>query len=133
VKRILRLFIIDTLGLYLVSNAISGITFENGFISLVLAGVGLAISSIIVKPIINILLLPLNLLTFNLFKWASSAIALYIVTLVVPGFLVKGFYFVGYSSKWLDIPSINLQGIIAFISISFLLSLFNSVVHWLIK
>jgi len=133
VKKILRLFIIDTLGLYLVSNSISGIIFENGLISLILAGVGLSVSSIIVKPIINLLLLPLNLLTFNLFKWASSAIALYIVTLVVPGFLVKGLYFMGYTSKWFDIPSISLEGILAFVSISFLLSIFSSLIHWLIK
>jgi len=132
-KRILRIFVIDTLGLFVVSNVISGISFKDGLMSLFLAGIALGISSIVVKPIINILLLPINLLTFNLFKWASSAITLYIVTLVVPGFVINGLTFIGYQSKWFDIPAVHLEGILAFIAISFLLSIFSATVHWLIK
>lgn len=132
-KSILRHYIIDTFCLYLISTVISGIVFENGIPSLLLAGAGLTVSTLLIKPIINVLLIPLNLITFGLFKWVSSAIALYLVTLVVPGFKIVRFAFDGLSTKWLDIPSINVEGLLAFVLFSFLFSFIASFFHWLTK
>ncbi|OGM17594.1 hypothetical protein A2V56_03825 [Candidatus Woesebacteria bacterium RBG_19FT_COMBO_42_9] len=132
-KKILRFFVVDTLCLYIIASSSQGIIFENGIQTLFLAGLGLSLSSVVVRPIINILLLPINLITFNLFKWGAAAIGLYLVTLVIPGFLVQGFTFPGYSSLWFDIPGVSLEGILAFVAISFLLSLLSAVITWLIK
>src|SRR3990167_528162 len=132
-KKILRFFVVDTLCLYIIASSSQGIIFENGIQTLFLAGLGLSLSSVVVRPIINILLLPINLITFNLFKWASSAIALYIVTLVVPGFIIEGFYFAGFSCKWFDIPTIALSGFLAFVAISFILSFLSAIISLLIK
>ncbi|PIZ45666.1 hypothetical protein COY30_01575, partial [Candidatus Woesebacteria bacterium CG_4_10_14_0_2_um_filter_44_9] len=87
----------------------------------------------LVKPLINLLLLPLNLITFGFFRWVSSAIALYLVTLVIPGFKIIGFSFAGFSSRWLDIPAFSLSGFFAFIGFSFAISAFASIIHWLVK
>jgi len=133
VKKILRFFVVDTLSLYIIANSTTGIILQNGLFTLLLAGLGLSLASVVVRPIINILLLPINLITFNLFKWASSAIALYIVTLVVPGFIIEGFYFAGFSGKWFDIPTIALSGFLAFVAISFILSFLSAIISWLIK
>ena len=127
-KKILRFFVVDTLSLYIIANSTTGIILQNGLFTLLLAGLGLSLASVVVRPIINILLLPINLITFNLFKWASSAIALYIVTLVVPGF-----YFAGFSGKWFDIPTIALSGFLAFVAISFILSFLSAIISLLIK
>lgn len=132
-KKILRFFVVDTLSLYIIANSTTGIILQNGLFTLLLAGLGLSLASVVVRPIINILLLPINLITFNLFKWASSAIALYIVTLVVPGFIIEGFYFAGFSGKWFDIPTIALSGFLAFVAISFILSFLSAIISWLIK
>jgi len=132
-KNILKHYIIDTITLYLVSQFVSGMVFEKGVQSMLLAALGLMLTSFLVKPILNLLLLPLNLLTFGLFKWISSAIALYIVTLIVPGFKIINFLFSGFTSKWIDIPSINLGLPIAYIAFSFLLTLITSIIYWLIK
>lgn len=107
--------------------------FENGVYTLLLAGVVLMVSTLVVKPLINMLILPINLVTFGLFKWVSSVVALYVVTLVVPGFEITNMVFAGYSGQWIDIPSFNFTGIIAFIAFSFAISLFSSVMHWLVK
>ncbi|OGM03582.1 hypothetical protein A3E15_01585 [Candidatus Woesebacteria bacterium RIFCSPHIGHO2_12_FULL_42_9] len=132
-KKILRFFVVDTLSLYIIANSTTGIILQNGLFTLLLAGLGLSLASVVVRPIINILLLPINLITFNLFKWASSAIALYIVTLVVPGFIIEGFYFAGFSGKWFDIPTIALSGFLAFVAISFILSFLSAIISLLIK
>ena len=132
-KRILRFYVISTTALYTVSQTAIGMVFSKGTETLLLAGVGLAIASLLVKPIINILLLPINLITFGLFRWVSSAIALYIVTLIVKDFRIDKFFIEGTQTTWFDIPTIDLAGIFAFVAFSFLLSIVVSFIHWLFK
>ena len=132
-KTTLKHYIVDTGALYLASQIASGLIFEDGMKTILLAGVGLTAATLVVRPLINILILPINLITFGLFKWVSSAVALYLVTLVVPGFRITQFVFEGLGSKWLDIPGFSFAGILAFISFSFLLSLITSFMYWLIK
>ena len=132
-KSLIKIYLIATLSLFFVSKFFSGIVLEKGLVSLALAGLGLAAVSLLIKPLINLLLLPLNLVTFGLFRWVSSAIALYLVTLVVPGFKISGFHFAGLTTHWLDIPAFGLPGILAFVGFSFALSIISSFLHWLIK
>lgn len=132
-KRILRNYTIDSFSLYLTSLIAAGIVFQKGIETLLLAGLGLTITFHLIKPVINILLLPLNLITFNLFKWISSAIALYLVTLLVPGFRITKFLFSGLRTEWFDLPSLDFQGILAYISFSLLLSLISTFIYWLVK
>ena len=132
-KRILKHFVIDTVSIFLVSSAATGMIFEKGFETLLFTGIGLTIASLIAKPIINILMLPLNLITFGLFRWVSAVVTLYLVTLIVPGFKIVGFHFGGYTSIWIDVPLITFTGFLAFLAFSLLHSLFSSFIYWLIK
>lgn len=132
-KRILRHFLISILSLYLATQLASGLVFKKGIETFLLAGVSLAAVSLLAKPVINLLLLPLNLISFGLFRWVSSAVALYIVTLVVPGFEILGFKYPGLSTQWLDIPRLDFSGVVAFIAFSFVLSVITSFLHWIRK
>jgi len=133
VKTILKHFIINTVSLYLVSLVISGIVFAEGTYSVLLAGIVLTLTTIVIKPIINILLLPINLVTFGLFRWLGFAITLYLVTLIVPGFKLLDFAFKGISSYWFTIPPVTLTGILAFIAFSFIISTIASIGYWIFK
>lgn len=132
-KSILKHFIIDTISLYLISLVVSGIVFEKGIETLLLTGFVLMLTTLIVRPIINLLLLPLNLITFGLFKWVTYAITLYLVTIIVPGFKLLDFVFNGFHSVWFVIPAISLSGPFAFIAFSFLISFVASLVYWIFK
>lgn len=133
-KRILRSFIIEIGTFYLVSQVASGIVFQNGFEGLVIAGVALTIATFLVRPIINILLLPINLLTFGVFKWISQAITLFIVDLILPQMSIVSFDFAGLTSKWVDIPSIHLSNLVfIYIAFSLLLSIISGIIYWIVK
>lgn len=132
-KNLLRHYLIDLTALYFVSTFASGMIFAKGLETLLLAATGLTIFSILAKPVINLLLLPLNLITFGVFRWASSVVALYLVTLVVPGFEINSFAFSGLATNLVILPPINLQGIVAIVAYSFIISVFTSLIHWLIK
>lgn len=133
-RRIIRHFAVETFSLYVASVLATGFYFESGIETLLLTGVGLTVASFLAKPVINILLLPLNLVTFGLFKWISGSIVLYIVTLIIPGFKITGFLFEGLISKWVDLPPIDLgPGPLSYIAYSFVLSLITTVIYKLIK
>src|SRR3989344_4331790 len=132
-KRILRHFVIDTFSLWAVSNIARGMVFQNGLETLIATGLAVTATFLLAKPIINLLLLPLNLVTFGLFRWFSSAVVLYIVTLIIKDFRITAFHFGGLTSKWIDVPSLNFSGLLASVGFSFLLSLITSFIYWLIK
>lgn len=132
-KKIIKVFFIFNVILYLIPQLVSGIVFDRGMETILMTALALTGSFLLVKPIINMLLLPINLLTFGLLRWASSAITLYLVTLIVDGFKITKFYFPGLSTDWFDIPVLNFHGILAFISFSFMISILYSIIHWIIK
>lgn len=132
-RGILKHFVINIVVLYLVTQWFSGISIANGWQGLAIAGVGLTLVNFLARPVINLLLLPINLITFGFFRWVSAAFTLYLTTLLVPGFSVAGFYFGGLSSQWIDIPAISLTGFLSYVAFSFVLSVFTSLIHWLVK
>lgn len=132
-KTLLRHYLIETVALYLVSNTVNGLVFEKGTQSLLTAGLGLSIVSLAAKPVINILLLPINLVTFGLFRWVSSALALYLVTLLVSDFKIVEFNFPGAEVAGVSIPQLYFGGLLAIIAFSFLISFITSFFHWLLK
>src|SRR4029078_8678621 len=103
-RRILLHFVIGTASLWAVSQIAEGMVFDKGAQTLLMAGLALTVASLFAKPVINMLLLPINLITFGLFRWVSSAVVLYIVTLVVGDFRINFFRFDGFTSKWFDLP-----------------------------
>lgn len=133
-KKILTHYVTDTFTLWVITQIAQGANFANGLNTLLLAGIGITLTSILARPIINVLLIPLNLVTFGLFSWVGNAVALYIVTLVVPGFSIVGFHSPAYSNAWFDIPAVNFgPGAMAFIGFSFLLALLSSIIRWVYK
>jgi uncharacterized membrane protein YvlD (DUF360 family) len=109
------------------------LVFSKGIQTIFLTGGGLTLVTMFAKPVINLLLLPLNLISFGLFSWVSSAIALYLVTLIVSDFKILKFTYAGYSTDFFSIPSLDFKGILAFIAFSFIISFISSFMYWLTK
>ena len=132
-KRLLRSYLISALSLYLATQIAQGLAFEKGLQTFLIASAGLTLAQLVGKPVINILLLPLNLVTFGLFRWVSSGIILYLVSLLVPGFKILKFFYKGFASPWIDIPVINLQGFLAIVAFALMYSVIISSIYWLKK
>src|SRR5258708_10954506 len=108
-KRILKIIIVETICLRVISQVTTGLNFTgaNYWESVIVTGLALTIASLLIRPVINILILPLNLITFGLFKWVGNTVTLYIVDLVLNQFNVTAFHFGGYTSNPIFIPFIN--------------------------
>ena len=133
-KKLLRLYLVELLSLYLVTQLASGIYFENSFEGILVTALALSVASYLLKPVINILLLPLTLATLGIFKFIASAIALYIVDLAVNQFEIVGFNFGGFHTNYFDIPAFQSeQKLIAYVIFSFLISFLSTFINWIRK
>ncbi len=132
-KRILRSILINAASIWLISLAVTGIVLERGIETLLVASFALGMINLLIKPVINILLLPINLITLGTFRWLVNVAALYLVTVIVPDFKIVSFQFTGLTYKGIIVPALSLNLIFSFVVISFLISLVSSFLYWLLK
>lgn len=131
--KLIKRFVVATASLYIVSSVFSGLTFEGGLSTLAITGAVLALVSFLIRPIINLLLLPINLVTFGLFRWVAYAVTLYLVTLVVPAFNIGTLGFPGFTSYWFSIPAFSLGGLLGLLVFSLSISFVSSTIFWIMK
>lgn len=132
-KRILRMLAVNYLCLWLVAQGLKSVNYQGDWQILFLAAATLAAINLGIKPIINLLLLPLTILTLGAFRWVINILGLYLVALVVPGFSIQPFEFPGLSYQGLVIPPFSASLLYSYIITSLIISLTTTLVYWLIK
>jgi putative membrane protein len=100
---LIRWFIL-TVAIMLTSYIIDGIH-VTGFVSALLAAAILGILNAIFRPILIILTLPINILTLGLFTFVINGILLMMVSGVIRGFDVQGFWSAVFGSLLISIVS----------------------------
>lgn len=83
-------WILYALAVIFVSWIIPGITVEN-FLSAMLVCVILALINTFIKPLLQFISLPINILTLGLFSFVINALLLMLAGAITPGFEVDGF------------------------------------------
>lgn len=131
-KKYLRLFLINFLCFWLVARTLPGVEVEGGYQTLAMAGFALMVVNLLIKPLIKLLLLPINLITLGTFRWLVNVLALYLVTMAVPELKIHAFFFPGFSYQGFIIPSIHLGTFWVYVLTSLLISLITSIILWLI-
>ena len=130
-KGIIRSFVIHLGILWVIASAIGGIEYGGNFQTLAMGALALTAVDTLIKPFINLLLLPFNLVTLGTFRWISSVFTLYISTLLVPGFSVVPFRYPGLVTSMFIIPPIELSLLGAYVALSILISIGVSIIFWL--
>ena len=95
-SRFLAYIIIGFLGFYLATLLVPGVkvegSFEESLKILFLAGVAFGIVNYFLKPIINLITLPLRVLTFGLFGLIVNMLMVWIVDILFPKLIIVGFW-----------------------------------------
>lgn len=104
--------LVSGLAVFITAQFLPGVSVNN-FLTALITAVVLGLINMFIKPIINILTLPINLLTLGLFSFVVNALMILLVSHFVTGFHVNGF--------------------IAALLFSIVLSLVNSVLNSLTK
>ncbi len=132
-KSVVRSIGINSFALFLLPQALLGVKIFGGFQTILLSGFILTILLWVLKPILNIITLPLNLLTFGIFSFLINIIILYLLTLLVPQFSISAFTFQGFSFAGFIIPKIAFNQFFAFMAASFVFSAIVNIIKWIIK
>lgn len=81
--------LITALSLLIVDLAVPGVTIAT-FPAALLAGVSIGLVNAVVKPILKVLSLPVNFVTFGLFSLVVNGVCFWLASIFVPGFAVHG-------------------------------------------
>lgn len=76
---------------FLTVNLVPGITHTGGWATILLVAVVWSVITLVIRPVLSILTLPITIITFGLFSLVLNAFLFYAMTWIVPGFEVAGF------------------------------------------
>jgi putative membrane protein len=96
---------------------IPGVSYTS-WVTLIITGVVLAILQTLVKPILKLLFLPINVITFGLFSWVINVLILWLAVYLVPGFHINNLVVFG----------VAFNQFFSLLTISFLMSVIQSFV-----
>ena len=82
-------------------------------VSIIVAALALGLVNTFIRPILRLIAIPINLVTFGLFGWIINGLMLWLVSWLVPGFHVAGF--------------------VAAVIGAVLLAVISGVMHWIIR
>jgi putative membrane protein len=101
-------FLVNLAAVAIAAALLSGVAIH-GFESAVLVTVVLGVINTIIKPVLNILAMPINLLTLGLFSLIVNGVLVLVVAHLVPGFVVVNFLWAIIFSLVLSIVSFVLH------------------------
>ncbi len=86
----IRSLLLNSVAFYLTAYLIPGITIS-GWTALFVVSIVWGILSVLIKPVLLFLTLPINILTLGLFTLVINAMLILMTSNLVPGFHVDGF------------------------------------------
>jgi putative membrane protein len=86
-------WLIMTVAVIVSAYLLPGVTLVGGFWTALLVALVLGLLNVFIKPLLAILTLPINILTLGLFTLVINAVIIMLVSAIVPGFKVDGFWY----------------------------------------
>jgi len=111
-KGLLIRWLILTVAIMITSYMLDGIQ-VSGFFSALYAAVILSVLNVFFRPVLIILTLPFNILSLGLFTFVINAILLMMVSGVISGFMVKGFWTAFWGSLLISLVNAILSSFIS--------------------
>ncbi|MBU2052333.1 phage holin family protein [Patescibacteria group bacterium] len=124
--------LISSLGLLLVGRVYPGLLVPADLLDLFWIGVVFTLLNQLAKPIIKLILLPLNLLTLGLLSWVSQVLVLVITVNFLPTIQVVGFTIPAWYQAGFSVPSLSVNLLGSYILASLALSLTNKILNFVI-
>ncbi len=128
-KYILRVFLFNVFALWLTSQILPSLVISGGWQVTMIAGLFLSLLTLVVSPILKILFIPINILTFGLLSWVINVAVIYLLTLIVSSVEIRSFQFPGASWGGFVIPATFVTYPLALIITSLTVTFIANVLH----
>lgn len=130
---LIKKYIINTISVYLISQLISAVVITGEGYALLYSSLILSLLLLLVKPIINLIMFPLNLITLNLSSWIINIIIVYLWIILVPGITINYWQFTGGNFGWLILSPMTFSRWQVIILTGILLTLTIRFLNWILK
>lgn len=131
-KKPIKHVILNAVGILILSTILPGVSYNNSIATLLVAAVILGLINLLIKPLLKIVLLPINIITFGLAGWLIQVVTLYLTTLLVEGFTIGSFTTNSLDIFGLHIPALHFSGFWAYFGSSLVFSVISNILYWLL-
>ena len=128
-KYLVRCFLFNSFALWLCAQVIPGIEIRGGWEGMLFSALVLSILMLIVKPLLKILFIPVNIMTFGLLSWTINIIVVYLLTFLVPGVVIHPWNFSGISFSGIIIPAFPVSYMLSLTCVTISLTVLSNVFH----
>src|SRR6267142_1167468 len=104
-KAHLLTFVISSVAFVAATYLLPGLNYHGDSQTLVRAAVVFSLLNTFVRPIVNLILLPINFMTLGLLGGVTGLVMLWLVSVLVEGFVITDSVFPGTSLGFASIPS----------------------------
>jgi putative membrane protein len=132
-KGYLLSFIISTLAFMSTTFVITGLNYHGNTTVLLEVSAAFGLLEVFVRPILKLLLLPLNFLTLGFLSGVSGLLIIWLLTVLVPRFSLTDTHFPGYTISHITIPSFDLNVFLTALIGALLISVISSILYWITK
>ncbi len=128
-KYLVRVFLFNVFALWFTNQLFPPFRIDGSWQSIFLAGFILSILMLIVAPLLRILFIPINIITFGLLSWLINVIVIYLLTIFVPQVDITPWMFPGLVWSGFVIPPMYINYTIALVVSSLLVTFFSNLLH----
>lgn len=132
-KTFFKNWLINCISLAILTWLYNGIQISFAYLDFALAGFALTILGKLIKPIFDLVFLPINILTLGLFRWLRTAIAFAVLNYLFPFITISNYNFPGFSWNALTINSFKLSPLFSLVVSALLFNLISKAIRWIIK
>jgi putative membrane protein len=75
---------------FLTVELLPGVSVTGGWVTILLLALVWSVITMVIRPVLQILTLPITIITFGIFSFILNALLFWAMTLIVPGFVVDG-------------------------------------------
>lgn len=132
-KKLLKFTLLLIFSLITANQIWQNIYFQSVPGTIIKVALVLSIFELVLKPIIKLLLLPINILTLGTFRIVINTFGLYLVTFLFSDFQIRNINSPATSFLGLQIPEFHFTNFFAYLvtsfTVSFILYFFNLILH----
>ncbi len=132
-KSLVRKIAIYSFTLYVLPFIVPGVEISGGLDTLFLGGLLLALMFLVLKPILNLLSFPINLLTLGLFSVFTNVLIIYLLTIFLPNVSITEFTYQRVEIFGFITPVLFFNTFYSYIYTAFMLSIIESSLVWLLE
>lgn len=112
-KYFIKTWVFYVFALWLAKEVFPAFTITGSWTTLFVSGFILSLLMLIAKPILKILFIPINILTFGLLSWVINVIVIYLLTLLAPNVAIHAWVFQGIAWQGFTVPATTISYLVA--------------------